>query len=369
MIVTPEILKLPSDWQAVPASEHLTLESGQRPSQHVTDDPNDVPSWGGENITDDGFITLENQRFINREYFRTKGKGKVRVGDILVNKDGANTGKVAFVDSLPVAEVSVNEHVFIVRNKGEFDQRFLFDFLRSYLGQKQIKALIIGSAQPGLNTRFTKHVLLPKTDIDEQRRIGRLFVEIDSAITAARQSITTTEGLQKGLMQRLLTGRLKPDGTRRLASEFWTHPKAGLVSKGWEVSPLKRLAEIQRGKFSHRPRNEPRFFGGPYPFIQTADIVASRGYIRQHSQILSEEGRVISRMFPRGTIMITIAANIGDTAILAYDMFATDSVIGITPKENCVCVCGKGSWNECPLSRLKPTSIIATCAHCSLRTR
>ena len=148
MIVTPETLKLPSDWQAVRASDHLTLESGQRPSEHVTDDPKDVPSWGGENITDDGFITLENQRFISREYFRAKSKGKVRIGDILVNKDGANTGKLAYVDSMPVEDISVNEHVFIIRNKGEFDQRFLFEFLRSYLGQKQVKALIIGSARP-----------------------------------------------------------------------------------------------------------------------------------------------------------------------------------------------------------------------------
>src|SRR5437016_387538 len=109
MIVTPEILKLPPDWQSVVASEHLTLETGQRPSQHVTDDPKDVPSWGGENITDDGFITLENQRFISREYFRANGKGRVRANDILLNKDGANTGKLAFVSSLPVEEISVNE--------------------------------------------------------------------------------------------------------------------------------------------------------------------------------------------------------------------------------------------------------------------
>jgi type I restriction enzyme S subunit len=105
------------------------------------------------------------------------------------------------------------------------------------------------------------------------------------------------------------------------------------VPNGWEASPLKQLSAIQRGRFSHRPRNEPRFFGGPYPFIQTADIVASRGYIRSHSQTLNDEGRRISRMFPKGTIMITIAANIGDTAIAAYDVFATDSVIGVTPKE------------------------------------
>ena len=156
---------------------------------------------------------------------------------------------------------------------------------------------------------------------------------VETAVEHATATIQKAHLLRDGLMQQVLTGRIRPDGTRRRENEFWPHPKAGPVPKGWAVSPLKQLADIQRGKFSHRPRNEPRFFGGPYPFIQTADIVASRGYIRQHSQTLSEEGRRISRMFPTGTIMITIAANIGDTAIAAYDIFATDSVIGITPKK------------------------------------
>ena len=214
----------------------------------MTDDPKDVPSWGGENITDDGFITLENQRFISREYFRVNGKGRVQVGDILVNKDGANTGKLAFVDSLPVEEVSVNEHVFIIRNKGEFDQRFLFEFLCSYLGQKQVKALIIGSAQPGLNTRFTKHVLLPKPEIDEQRNIGRLFVEIDSAIAAVRESISKAERLQKGMMQQLLTGRLKLDGKPRDESDFDTDERLGLFPRGWKVRKLRQVVRLRNGK-------------------------------------------------------------------------------------------------------------------------
>src|SRR5881296_473216 len=138
-------------------------------------------------------------------------------------------------------------------------------------------------------------------------------------------------------MQQLLTGHLKADGTPRGQSEFWTHPKAGLVPKGWEVSPLKRLAEIQRGKFSHRPRNEPRFYGGPYPFIQTADVSKSRGYIVSHEQTLSEEGIRISRRFPKGTVFISIVGvNVAATAIAAYDVYATDSVIGMTPNDGIV---------------------------------
>ena len=64
-----------------------------RPAEHVTDNANDIPSLGGENITSDGFLTFKNVRYISREYFAKMPKGKLIDGDILINKDGANTGK------------------------------------------------------------------------------------------------------------------------------------------------------------------------------------------------------------------------------------------------------------------------------------
>jgi type I restriction enzyme S subunit len=260
-----------------------------------------------------------------------------RNGDILFAKITPCTenGKIALVQNLP-DDVGLGSTEFIVISPSEtIDGRFLF----YQLTRGDIRALC-ASLMEGTTGRqrvpssiFRKRIQIPvPTSRDEQKVIADAFELVDSAITAARGSIEKAKQLQKSLMQQLLTGVLKPDGTTRRKTEFCGHPKMGLVPNGWSVSPLKALAEIQRGRFSCRPRNEPRFFGGPYPFIQTADIVSSRGYIRRHAQTLNEEGRRISRMFPKGSIMITIAANIGDTAIAAYDVFATDSVIGITPK-------------------------------------
>ncbi len=214
----------------------------------------------------------------------------------------------------------------------DIDADFLFYGMQ--LWRKSFGRVAQGTTFDAITERHFRQmwICLPREE-KEQKAIAHVFSLTEKSIAATRESIAKAERLQKGLMQQLLTGRLKPDGTRREDVEFWAHPKAGLVPEGWAVSPLKRLAVIKRGKFSHRPRNEPRFFGGSYPFIQTADIVASRGYIRHHSQTLSEEGRLISRKFPMGTIMITIAANIGNTGIASYDIYATDSVIGIVPNE------------------------------------
>ena len=95
---------------------------------------------------------------------------------------------------------------------------------------------------------------------------------------------------------------------------------------------LGDVATVERGKFAHRPRNEPRFYGGAIPFIQTGDVVKAIGEIREHSQTLNELGLSISKLFPAGTIIITIAANIGETAIASYPVAFPDSLVGITPK-------------------------------------
>src|SRR5258708_27022026 len=84
-----------------------------------------------------------------------------------------------------------------------------------------------------------------------------------------------------------------------------------------------------RGKSRHRPRNEPALFGGPYPFIQTGDIAQSGGRITTHKQTYSKAGLAQSRLWPTGTICITIAANIAESAILTYPACFPDSVVGI----------------------------------------
>ncbi len=81
----------------------------------------------------------------------------------------------------------------------------------------------------------------------------------------------------------------------------------------------------------HRPRNAPELLGGPYPLIQTGDVANSSGYIRAYKQTYSELGLKQSKMWPKGTLCITIAANIAKTGILLFDACFPDSVVGFTP--------------------------------------
>lgn len=103
---------------------------------------------------------------------------------------------------------------------------------------------------------------------------------------------------------------------------------------GWEKKPISEATDIARGKFAHRPRNDPRFYGGNIPFIQIGDISNSNRYIRHHSQTLNQDGLSISRLFPKGTVVIAITgATIGVTGILDFDSCFPDSIVGLIARQ------------------------------------
>lgn len=91
---------------------------------------------------------------------------------------------------------------------------------------------------------------------------------------------------------------------------------------------LDELGSVSRGRSRHRPRDAAHLYGGPYPFIQTGDVKHSGLYLRAYNQTYSEAGLAQSKLWPTGTLCITIAANIADTAILDIEACFPDSVIG-----------------------------------------
>ena len=104
-----------------------------------------------------------------------------------------------------------------------------------------------------------------------------------------------------------------------------------MLPKDWTQTRLDSLASVERGKFSARPRNDPKYFGGEVPFVQTGDVANARLFLDSHSQTLNPLGVTVSKVFGEGTILLTIAANIGATAITQSATACPDSVVGIRP--------------------------------------
>jgi type I restriction enzyme S subunit len=108
------------------------------------------------------------------------------------------------------------------------------------------------------------------------------------------------------------------------------------LPEGYVYTHLTNLGDLGRGKSKHRPRNDPQLFGGAYPFIQTGDVKAANRIIRAYSQTYNEVGLAQSKLWPEGTLCITIAANIAETAFLGFDGCFPDSVVGFAAFDNLV---------------------------------
>lgn len=104
------------------------------------------------------------------------------------------------------------------------------------------------------------------------------------------------------------------------------------LPRGWTWAKLPEVGELARGKSKHRPRNDPALYtGGTVPLIQTGDVSRANPLITTYTAMYNETGIKQSRIWPKGTMCITIAANIADTGILGFDACFPDSVVGFIP--------------------------------------
>jgi type I restriction enzyme S subunit len=183
-----------------------------------------------------------------------------------------------------------------------------------------------GATIKGITRDCLEKIRLNLPPLSEQKAIAHALSTVQRAIDAQERIIQNTTELKKALMQKLFSEGLRGEPQKET--------EIGLVPESWGVVPLAEIAQIERGKFSHRPRNDPRFYGGEHPFVQTGDVSNCDGHIRSYTQTLNDAGLAISKMFPAGTILITIAANIGFTGILEFDAACPDSLIGIIASEH-----------------------------------
>ncbi|MBF8272027.1 MAG: type I restriction-modification system specificity subunit [Magnetococcales bacterium] len=245
----------------------------------------------------------------------------------------AGQGKTRGTVALTLCTLSTNQSIALLcGNATELQTEYLFHNLD--LRYEELRARSSGGGRGGLSKTILTSIPIDLPQIDEQSRITQILDTLDTAIRETEAIIAKLKAVKQGMLHDLLTRGLDANGELRPpqaeAPHLYKESPLGWIPKEWETKQLGELAEVSRGKFTHRPRNDPAFFGGLYPFIQTGDVAAAHGeYISTYSQTLSERGITVSQEFPAGTIAVTIAANIADTAILACPMYFPDSVVGV----------------------------------------
>jgi type I restriction enzyme S subunit len=193
------------------------------------------------------------------------------------------------------------------------------DLWRAQANLKHYRAAVLKAAVEGR--------LVP-TEAELARREGRSYEPASELLKrlVAQPLLAVTQTAQAGVPVLPKARRREP-----AAPDTANLPK---LPEGWAWTTMPEIGELNRGKSKHRPRDDARLFGGPYPFIQTGDVKRSGGHIRSHTQTYSEAGLAQSRLWPAGTLCITIAANIAESGILTYPACFPDSVVGFTMEQH-----------------------------------
>jgi len=243
------------------------------------------------------------------------------IGDILLSVR-APVGSVA----KSIHHACIGRGIAAVRADRPNDQEFVYQWLLSY--ESRWVDISQGGTFDAVNSDDLKGVAFAVPNPAEQQKVAECLSSVDELMGAQARKVDALKTHKKGLMQQLFPR----EGETQPRLRFPEFQNAG----EWEEKKLGSVCDIQRGKFSHRPRNDPRFFGGPYPFIQTGDVVKSEGGAVVASQSLNEEGLAVSKLFKPTIVLITIAANIGDTGLLQTEGCFTDSVVGLIPKKEVI---------------------------------
>jgi type I restriction enzyme S subunit len=196
---------------------------------------------------------------------------------------------------------------FVTFDEEKYEMKFLYYLLQTLNLPSMAKGV-----KPGINRNdvYALEVRIPPKE--EQQRIVNI---LDEAFKEINGNIKSTESSLNDY----------PEIFQSRLHEIYN--KGGL---DWSDYTLEEVSlDFGRGNSKHRPRNYKPLYGGPYPFIQTGDVRSSNHFISEYTQTYSEMGLAQSKLWPKGTVCITIAANIAETAILDFDACFPDSVIGV----------------------------------------
>ena len=210
----------------------------------------------------------------------------------------------------------LNQRVCRLHDFKGLNSRFLFYGINKYL--KDIEDSTSYTTVKHISSRQIENIYFSyPIQESEQERIVKILDEAFEKLERIKEN--TEKNLQN--FKRLFESYL---------NDIFSNPR-----KDWEQRTLEEVSsDFGRGKSKHRPRNDKRLYGGIYPFIQTGDIRNSSHFITEYTQTYNEIGLAQSKLWPKGTICITIAANIAETGILTFDACFPDSVIGIVVDPN-----------------------------------
>ncbi len=315
----------------------------------------------------DGEFRDRSNRFLTLSRARELGCTFLQPGDVLVARMPDPLGRACIFPGDKKPCVTAVDVCVVRAGSGDFGHRWLMWWINTPQVRSRIAGLQAGSTRKRISRKNLGTIPLPVPPREEQERIVEWIeshlTRLGAGVAALKRVQANLKRYRAAVLKAACEGHLVPteaelarrerrhyepatvfrDGIRagmlRAGGLPWRPARASAgtrpdpadlkpLPEGWAWTPLPELGELDRGKSRHRPRDDSRLYGGPYPFVQTGDVRRSGGTIGDHTQTYSDLGLRQSRLWPAGTLCITIAANIADTGILAFAACFPDSVVG-----------------------------------------
>ena len=261
---------------------------------------------GGEHF-DNGEICITKRGVIKESTIGPAFHMRFKPGDVLLMSRNPHLRKAGVVDF----EGICSDVSYVCRTKDEnvLMQRFLPFIFQTDDFWKFAEENKGGSTNFFLNWSDFERYEFELPSIEKQRQLTEILWAAQNAKLAYLELLRQTDELVKSQF-----------------IELFGDPVTN--SKKLPTMKLSKLGELNRGVSKSRPRNKPELMGGPYPLVQTGEVTAAELYITNYENTYSEAGLAQSKMWPKGTLCITIAANIAQTGILGFDACFPDSVVG-----------------------------------------
>lgn len=253
----------------------------------------------------DGKIKWETCHYVAKERFIQDRNIQVKIGDILITKDGT-IGKVAYVDELPL-DATLNSGVFVIRPKdNSYNPLYCYYIFKSAYFEDFLRKLVAGST---INHLYQKDFVLFNfplpADKAEQTAIANALSDADTLISSLEKLIEKKRNIKQGAMQQLLKSK-----------------------KGWVTKKLGDIATIQRGA-SPRPIENPIWFdeNSKVGWVRISDVTSSIKYLTETTQKLSESGIKNSRPVKEGELIMSICATIGRPILTTFEVCIHDGFV------------------------------------------
>jgi type I restriction enzyme S subunit len=332
----------------------------------------------------DGIFLNRSHRFLTLPTADRLGCTFLQEGDLLVARMPDPLGRATIFPGDEHRSVTAIDVCIIRAGQSRVNHRWLMWTVNSPAIRQSIAALQRGTTRTRISRRNLAAIKVPVPPSAEQERIvaeiDKQFTGLDAAVAALKRAKANLERYRAAVLKAACEGRLVPTEAELASREGRSYEvgeqvlarilkerranweadqlarmhTAGTLPKnddwkrkyreppspdttnlprppeGWAWVSLDQVFLMRRGRLGVRPRSDPRYFGGCYPFVQIGDLPSDGGTIRGCRQTLNEKGVLVSKIFPKGSVLLAIVGDtIAKTGILSFDSCCPDSLVGL----------------------------------------